>query len=120
MSRQATERRWRSPRSSGGWALGQWPTILAGLTARQAAASHDTLVAVVVAVNGVVACRATVSHRIPQGTCLLYHAKDRNVNVPLTELQGKRRGTENSLPGEGLLKDGVSLDELENARRGTP
>jgi cytochrome d ubiquinol oxidase subunit II len=35
-----------------GWALGQWPTILPGLTVRQAAASHDTLVAVVVAVLG--------------------------------------------------------------------
>jgi cytochrome d ubiquinol oxidase subunit II len=33
-----------------GWALGQWPTILPGLTVHQAAASHDTLVAVVVAV----------------------------------------------------------------------
>ena len=47
--------------------------------------------------NGVVACRATVSHRIPQGTCLMYHAKDRHLNVPLTELQGKRGGTDNSL-----------------------
>src|ERR1700694_166549 len=33
-----------------GWALGQWPTVLPGLTVDQAAASHDTLVAVVVAV----------------------------------------------------------------------
>jgi cytochrome d ubiquinol oxidase subunit II len=33
-----------------GWALGQWPTILPGLTVSQAAASHDTLVAVVVSV----------------------------------------------------------------------
>jgi cytochrome d ubiquinol oxidase subunit II len=33
-----------------GWALGQWPTILPGLTVYQAAAPHDTLVAVVVAV----------------------------------------------------------------------
>jgi cytochrome d ubiquinol oxidase subunit II len=33
-----------------GWALGQWPTILPGLTVSQAAAPHDTLVAVVVAV----------------------------------------------------------------------
>jgi nitrate reductase / nitrite oxidoreductase, alpha subunit len=47
--------------------------------------------------NGVVDCRAAVSHRIPQGTCVLYHAMDRHVNVPLTELQGKRGGTENSL-----------------------
>ena len=47
--------------------------------------------------NGVIACRATVSHRIPQGTCLMYHAKDRHLNVPLTELQGNRGGTDNSL-----------------------
>jgi nitrate reductase alpha subunit len=47
--------------------------------------------------NGVVAARAAVSHRIPQGTCLMYHAKDRHLNVPLTELEGKRGGTDNSL-----------------------
>ena len=47
--------------------------------------------------NGVVACRAAVSHRIPEGTCLMYHAKDRHLNVPLTELHGKRGGTDNSL-----------------------
>ena len=44
-----------------------------------------------------VACRAVVSHRLPQGTCLMYHAKDRHVNVPLTELTGNRGGTDNSL-----------------------
>lgn len=33
-----------------GWALAQAPTLLAGLTVEQAAASHDTLIAVVVAV----------------------------------------------------------------------
>ena len=27
----------------------------------------------------------------------MYHAKDRHLNVPLTELQGKRGGTDNSL-----------------------
>jgi nitrate reductase alpha subunit len=47
--------------------------------------------------NGVVAARAAVSHRIPPGTCLMYHAKDRHLGVPLTELQGKRGGTDNSL-----------------------
>ena len=47
--------------------------------------------------NGVIACRAAVSHRIPKGTCLMYHAKDRHLNVPLTELHGKRGGTDNSL-----------------------
>jgi cytochrome d ubiquinol oxidase subunit II len=35
-----------------GWALAQWPTILPGLDVREAAAPHDTLVAVVVAVLG--------------------------------------------------------------------
>jgi cytochrome bd ubiquinol oxidase subunit II len=34
------------------WALGRWPTILPGLTIHQAAAGHDTLVCVVVAVLG--------------------------------------------------------------------
>jgi cytochrome d ubiquinol oxidase subunit II len=33
-----------------GWGLAQWPTILPGLSVSQAAAPHDTLVAVVVAV----------------------------------------------------------------------
>jgi nitrate reductase / nitrite oxidoreductase, alpha subunit len=47
--------------------------------------------------NGVIACRAAVTHRVPQGTCLMYHAKDRHLNVPLTELEGKRGGTDNSL-----------------------
>jgi cytochrome bd ubiquinol oxidase subunit II len=35
-----------------GWALAQWPRILPGLDVREAAAPHDTLVAIVVAVLG--------------------------------------------------------------------
>jgi cytochrome bd ubiquinol oxidase subunit II len=35
-----------------GWALARWPTILPGLTVYQAAAGHDTLVWVIVAVLG--------------------------------------------------------------------
>ncbi len=46
--------------------------------------------------NGVITCRAAVAHRIPKGTCLMYHAKDRHLNVPLSELEGKRGGTDNS------------------------
>ncbi|HLI32616.1 MAG TPA: nitrate reductase subunit alpha [Solirubrobacteraceae bacterium] len=46
--------------------------------------------------NGVIACRAAVTHRLPQGTCMMYHTKDRHLNVPLTELEGKRGGTDNS------------------------
>ncbi|MEV8438758.1 nitrate reductase subunit alpha [Actinosynnema sp. NPDC051121] len=47
--------------------------------------------------NGVVAARAVVSHRMPEGTVFMYHAKDRNVNVPRTELSGRRGGVHNSL-----------------------
>jgi nitrate reductase / nitrite oxidoreductase, alpha subunit len=47
--------------------------------------------------NGIVACRAVVTHRVPKGTCLMYHAKDRHVNVPRTEMQGNRGGMDNSL-----------------------
>jgi nitrate reductase alpha subunit len=47
--------------------------------------------------NGVVAARAVVSHRMPEGTVYMYHAKDRTVNVPKTEVSGKRGGIHNSL-----------------------
>ncbi|MEW6582199.1 MAG: nitrate reductase subunit alpha [Actinomycetota bacterium] len=47
--------------------------------------------------NGVVACRAVVSHRVQEGMCLMYHAQDRHVNVPRTEITGTRGGTHNSL-----------------------
>ncbi len=47
--------------------------------------------------NGIIACRAVVTHRVPPGVCLMYHAKDRHLNVPRTELKGNRGGTDNSL-----------------------
>jgi nitrate reductase alpha subunit len=47
--------------------------------------------------NGVIACRAVVSHRIPRGLALMYHSQDRHVNVPRTELSGTRGGTDNSV-----------------------
>ena len=47
--------------------------------------------------NGVITCRAAVTHRLPRGVCLMYHAKDRHVNVPLSELHGNRGGVDNSL-----------------------
>ncbi|MHB1837025.1 MAG: nitrate reductase subunit alpha, partial [Solirubrobacteraceae bacterium] len=46
--------------------------------------------------NGVITCRAAVAHRIPKGMCMMYHAKDRHLNVPKSELEGKRGGTDNS------------------------
>ena len=34
---------------------------------------------------------------MPEGTVYMYHAQDRNVNVPKTEVSGKRGGIHNSL-----------------------
>ena len=47
--------------------------------------------------HGVVAARAIVTHRLPVGMVFMYHAKDRNVDVPLTETNGRRGGIHNAL-----------------------
>lgn len=47
--------------------------------------------------NGVVVARAVVSHRMPEGTVYMYHAKDRTIDVPRVESTGKRGGIHNSL-----------------------
>ncbi|HUW17129.1 MAG TPA: molybdopterin dinucleotide binding domain-containing protein, partial [Actinomycetes bacterium] len=47
--------------------------------------------------NGVVVARAVVTHRMPEGTVYMYHAKDRTVDVPRVEATGKRGGIHNSL-----------------------
>jgi nitrate reductase alpha subunit len=47
--------------------------------------------------HGVIVTRAVVSHRVPKGMCLMYHAQDRHVNVPISEVSGTRGGTDNSL-----------------------
>lgn len=47
--------------------------------------------------NGVVAARAIVSHRMPEGTVYMHHAQDRLIDVPLTERDGRRGGIHNSL-----------------------
>jgi nitrate reductase alpha subunit len=47
--------------------------------------------------NGIVVTRAVVSHRVPPGVCLLYHSKDRQLNTPRSEIDGRRGGTENAL-----------------------
>jgi nitrate reductase / nitrite oxidoreductase, alpha subunit len=47
--------------------------------------------------NGVVACRAVVSHRMPQGTVFMYHAKDRHLMTPRSEISGWHGGADNSL-----------------------
>jgi nitrate reductase alpha subunit len=47
--------------------------------------------------NGVTAARAVVSHRVPEGMSLMYHALDRHVNVPISETTGTRGGMHNSV-----------------------
>ncbi|HKN98191.1 MAG TPA: nitrate reductase subunit alpha [Pseudonocardiaceae bacterium] len=47
--------------------------------------------------NGVVACRAVVTHRMPEGTVFMYHTMDRHLNVPKTERSGRHGGGDNSL-----------------------
>nr|WP_236570319.1 nitrate reductase subunit alpha [Streptomyces mexicanus] len=47
--------------------------------------------------NGVVVARAVVSHRMPPGTVFLYHVQERLVNVPRSEVTGRRGGVHNAL-----------------------
>jgi nitrate reductase alpha subunit len=46
--------------------------------------------------NGVVAARAVVSHRMPKGTMFMYHAQDKHVHVPASELTDARAGSHNA------------------------
>ena len=47
--------------------------------------------------NGVVVCRAVVTHKMPEGTVYLYHAQERVIDVPKAEASGRRGGIHNSL-----------------------
>jgi len=47
--------------------------------------------------NGVITARAVISHRVPEGVAMMYHAQDRHLNVPRSELSGTRGGTDNSV-----------------------
>ncbi|MDA8076388.1 MAG: molybdopterin-dependent oxidoreductase, partial [Actinomycetota bacterium] len=47
--------------------------------------------------NGVTVARAAVTHRIPPGTVLMYHAIDRHLQMPVSETSGLHGGTDNSL-----------------------
>jgi nitrate reductase alpha subunit len=49
--------------------------------------------------NGVVTARACVSHRIPPGSAYMYHAKDRHLETPRSQITGGMGGTDNSLTG---------------------
>ncbi len=47
--------------------------------------------------NGVTVARAAVTHRVPPGTVIMYHAIDRHLQMPVSETSGLHGGTDNSL-----------------------
>ncbi len=48
-------------------------------------------------INGAIAARAVVSQRVQSGMCLMYHAQEKIVNVPGSEITGLRGGIHNSV-----------------------
>ncbi len=46
--------------------------------------------------NGVVTARAVVSHRMPRGTMFMYHAQDKHIETPGSELTHTRGGSHNA------------------------
>ena len=47
--------------------------------------------------NGAIAARAVVSQRVNAGMCLMYHAQEKIVNTPGSEVTGQRGGIHNSV-----------------------
>jgi nitrate reductase / nitrite oxidoreductase, alpha subunit len=47
--------------------------------------------------NGVLVCRAVVSHRMPDGVVYVHHAQERTIDVPKSEKTGRRGGIHNSV-----------------------
>jgi nitrate reductase alpha subunit len=47
--------------------------------------------------NGAITARAVVSQRVPNGMCMMYHAQEKIVNVPGSEITGQRGGIHNSV-----------------------
>ncbi|UCH49792.1 MAG: nitrate reductase subunit alpha [Betaproteobacteria bacterium] len=48
-------------------------------------------------VNGAITARAVVSQRVNAGMCMMYHAQEKIVNVPGSEVTGQRGGIHNSV-----------------------
>ena len=47
--------------------------------------------------NGAITARAVVSQRVPEGMVMMYHAQERLVNIPGSEITGQRGGIHNSV-----------------------
>jgi nitrate reductase / nitrite oxidoreductase, alpha subunit len=48
-------------------------------------------------VNGAITARAVVSQRIPEGVAMMYHAQEKLVHTPGSEMTGRRGGIHNSV-----------------------
>lgn len=48
-------------------------------------------------VNGSIVARAIVSQRVPEGMSLMYHAQEKILNVPISQITGLRGGIHNSV-----------------------
>jgi nitrate reductase alpha subunit len=48
-------------------------------------------------INGATVARVVVSQRIPDGMAMMYHAQEKNINVPGSNTTGKRGGILNSV-----------------------
>src|SRR3546814_13621747 len=48
-------------------------------------------------VNGALVARVVVSQRVPEGMTLMYHAQEKIVNMPGSEITGARGGIHNSV-----------------------
>jgi len=48
-------------------------------------------------VNGAITARAVVSQRVPEGMSMMYHAQEKIVNTPGSEITGMRGGIHNSV-----------------------
>ena len=55
--------------------------------------------------NGALVARAVVSQRVKQGMCMMYHAQEKIVNVPGSEMTGLRGGIHNSVTRSGAEAD---------------
>jgi nitrate reductase alpha subunit len=48
-------------------------------------------------INGALVARAVVSQRVPEGMTLMYHAQEKIVNMPASQITGARGGIHNSV-----------------------
>ena len=47
--------------------------------------------------NGAISARAVVSQRVPEGMSMMYHAQEKIINTPGSEITGQRGGIHNSV-----------------------